>query len=266
MRLAGKVAFVTGAAQGQGRSHAVRLAEEGADIIAVDLCRQIEHVRYRMGTEEGLAGTVEAVEALDRRIHAAVADVRDLDGLTAALDAGVAALGRLDVVAANASITTTQRAEDVTPQVWQDTLDINLTGVWHTCRAAIPHLLASGGGSIVITGSTASVVGLPFFLPYVAAKHALVGVARSLALEFSDRDIRVNLIHPTGVDTPQGHSAVLPQLLAERPDLGGIFVNSLPVARIDPIDVSNALVYLASDEARYVTGAALPVDAGSTIR
>jgi (+)-trans-carveol dehydrogenase len=266
MRLAGKVAFITGAAQGQGRSHAVRLAEEGADIIAVDLCRQLDIVRYGMGTEEGLAETVSQVKALDRRIHAGVADVRDPDGLAAVLGAGVEELGRLDVVAANASICTVQRAEEVTPEVWQSTLDINLTGVWNTCRVAIPHLLAAGGGSIVITGSTGSVVGLPFFLPYVAAKHALVGVARSLALEFANRNIRVNLIHPTGVDTPQGHSPVLPALLDERPDLRGIFDNSLPVPRIDAIDVSNALVYLASDESRYVTGAALSVDAGSTIR
>ena len=266
MRLAGKVAFITGAAQGQGRSHAVRLAEEGADIIAVDVCRQLEHVRYRMGTEEGLAETVKAVEALDRRIHATVADVRDAAALGAALDAGVAELGRLDVVSANASICTVQTADDLTPEVWQSTLDVNLTGVWNTCRVALPHLLAAGGGSIVITGSTASLIGLPFYLPYVAAKHAIVGVARSLALEYSDRNIRVNVIHPTGVDTAQGHSEVLPSLLEARPDLAGIFQNSLPVPRIEAIDISNALVYLASDEARYVTGAALPVDAGSTIR
>ncbi|MEV0700280.1 mycofactocin-coupled SDR family oxidoreductase [Saccharopolyspora sp. NPDC050389] len=266
MRLSGKVAFITGAAQSQGRSHAVRLAEEGADIIAVDICRQLDLVQYPMGTEEGLAETARLVEKLGRRIHTAVADVRDKDALAAVLDSGVAELGRLDIVAANASICTTQPSEDLTAEIWQTTLDINLTGVWNTCAAAIPHLLASGGGSIVITGSTASLKGLPFFLPYVAAKHAVVGVARSLALEFSDRGIRVNTIHPTGVDTPQGHSPVLPTLLEKRPDLGPLFINTLPVQRIEPIDISNALVYLASDEARYVTGANFPVDAGNTIR
>ncbi|WP_165968205.1 mycofactocin-coupled SDR family oxidoreductase [Saccharopolyspora elongata] len=266
MRLSGKVAFITGAAQSQGRSHAVRPAEEGADIIAVDICRQLDIVKYPMGTEEGLAETVRLVEKHGRRIHAAVADVRDADELAAVLDAGVAELGGLDIVAANASICTTQPSEDLTPEIWQTTLDINLTGVWNTCAAAIPHLLASGGGSIVITGSTASLKGLPFFLPYVAAKHAVVGIARSLALEFADRGIRVNTIHPTGVDTPQGHSPVLPTLLEKRPDLGPLFMNTLPVERVQSIDISNALVFLASDEARYVTGANFPVDAGNTIR
>ncbi|TDD48664.1 NAD(P)-dependent oxidoreductase [Saccharopolyspora elongata] len=264
--MSGKVAFITGAAQSQGRSHAVRPAEEGADIIAVDICRQLDIVKYPMGTEEGLAETVRLVEKHGRRIHAAVADVRDADELAAVLDAGVAELGGLDIVAANASICTTQPSEDLTPEIWQTTLDINLTGVWNTCAAAIPHLLASGGGSIVITGSTASLKGLPFFLPYVAAKHAVVGIARSLALEFADRGIRVNTIHPTGVDTPQGHSPVLPTLLEKRPDLGPLFMNTLPVERVQSIDISNALVFLASDEARYVTGANFPVDAGNTIR
>jgi SDR family mycofactocin-dependent oxidoreductase len=266
VRLAGKVAFVTGAAQSQGRSHAIRLAEEGADVIAIDVCRQLDIVPYPMGTEEGLAETVAEVEKRDRRIHAAVADVRDAAHLAQVVADGVAELGRLDIVSANASICTVQPTEELTAQVWQTTLDVNLTGVWHTCAAALPHLLAAGGGSIVITGSSASLKGLPFYLPYVAAKHALVGVARSLALEFADRGIRVNTLHPTGVDTPQGHSAVLPRLLERRPDLGPVFMNTLPVTRIEPVDVSNALIYLASDEARYVTGAAFPVDAGSTIR
>jgi SDR family mycofactocin-dependent oxidoreductase len=253
-KLAGKVALITGAAQSQGRSHAVRLAQEGADIIAVDICRQFEPVKYQMGTEEGLAETVRLVEAQDRRIYSAVVDVRDREALAAAVDQGVAELGRLDIVSANASICTVQA------------LDVNLTGVYHTCMVAIPHLLAGGGGSIVITGSSASVKGLPFYLPYVASKHALVGVARSLALELSDRNIRVNLIHPTGVDTAQGNSVMLPELLAGRPDLGPIFMNSLPVTRIQSIDVSNALVFLVSEEARYMTGAAIVLDAGSTIR
>jgi SDR family mycofactocin-dependent oxidoreductase len=264
--LTGKVAFITGAAQGQGRSHAERLAAEGADIIAVDLCEQVDFVPYSMGDEAGLAETVRLVEARGRRIHAARADVRNRAGIDAVLAEGVRRLGRLDIVVANASICTVQPFDEITAEVWQATLDVNLTGVWNSCAAALPHILAAGGGSIVITGSTGSVVGLPFFLPYVAAKHALVGVCRSLALELSDRNVRVNMILPTGVNTPQGRSAVLPALLAERPDLGPVFMNSLPVDRIEPFDVSSALAFLVSDEARYITGATIPVDAGATIR
>ncbi|WP_421958108.1 mycofactocin-coupled SDR family oxidoreductase [Prescottella agglutinans] len=266
MRMQGKVVLVTGAAQSQGRNHAVAMASEGADVIAIDLCRQIDLVPYAMGTGEGLAETARMVEATGRRVHAAEVDVRDRRALERVVTDGVEQLGRLDVVVANASICTVQRHEEVTDEIWKTTLDINLTGVWNTCAASIPHMESAGGGNIVITGSTASTVGLPFYAPYVASKHALTGLCRSLALELSNRNIRVNMINPTGVDTPQGHSQVLPALLAERPDLAPIFLNSLPVERIDASDVTNALMYLASDDARYVTGISLPVDAGSTIR
>jgi (+)-trans-carveol dehydrogenase len=266
MRLANKVAFVTGAAQSQGQLHAQRLAAEGADIIAVDICEQLPGVAYKMGDETGLAETVRMVEQTGRRILAVRADVRDRSALAKVLADGVALFGRLDIVVANASMCTVQPYDEVTPEIWQLTLDVNLTGVWQTCEAALPHLLASGGGSIVVTGSTGSVIGLPFYLPYVAAKHALVGLCRSLALELSDRNVRVNMILPTGVDTPQGHSEILPGLLQARPDLGPVFMNSLPVQRIEPADVSNALLFLVSDDARYVTGITLPVDAGRTIR
>jgi (+)-trans-carveol dehydrogenase len=266
MRLRGRVALITGAAKSQGRSHAIRLAEEGANIIAVDICQQIDFVPYPMGTEDDLAETVRAVESLDRRIVAAVADVRDVAALRAAVDRGVDQLGRLDIVSANAAITSVQKYSEVTAEIWNTTLDVNLTGVWNTCAAAIPHLLATGGGSITITGSSVGVRALPFYLPYVAAKHALVGLTRALALELADHNIRVNAIHPTSVDTPQAHSTVLPGLLAERPDLSPLFMNTLPVPRIQPSDVSNALLYLASDDARYVTGTSFMVDAGATIR
>jgi SDR family mycofactocin-dependent oxidoreductase len=266
MRLTGRVALITGAAKSQGRSHAIRLAAEGADIIAVDICRQIGFVPYPMATPDDLAETARAVGALGRRIVAAEADVRDADGLRAAIDRGVSQLGRLDIVCANAAITSVQKYSDVTPEIWNTTLDVNLTGVWNTCAAAIPHLIAVGGGSITITTSSAGVRALPFYLPYVAAKHALVGLARALALELSDQNIRVNLIAPTGVDTPQAHSEVLPGLLDERPDLRPMFMNTLPVSLIEPADVSSALLYLCSDDARYVTGACLMLDAGSTIR
>ncbi len=266
MTMTGKTVLITGAAQSQGRSHAVAMAQAGACVIAVDSCTQLDIVDYPMGTPEGLAETVRLVEEAGGRIHSARVDVRDRKALEAVIEHGVDLFGGLDVVVANASICTVQPHDEVTDEIWQTTIDVNLTGVWNTCAAAIPHLDLGGGGNIVITGSTGSTIGLPFYAPYVAAKHALVGLCRSLALELSDRGIRVNMITPTGVDTPQGHSAVLPKLLEQRPDLGPIFMNSLPVDRIDAVDVTRALMFLASDDARYITGVTLPVDAGSTIR
>jgi SDR family mycofactocin-dependent oxidoreductase len=266
-RVAGKVAFITGAARGQGRSHAIRLAEEGADIIAVDVCEDYPSVGYGMGTEADLADTVKAVEALDRRIFARKADVRDAGALKAALDEGVAELGRLDIVSANAGICTVQAWDEVTPTVWQDTLDTNLTGVWNTMVVATPHLIANGGGSIICTSSTAGIKGLPFLAPYVAAKHGVVGIARSMANELAKHKIRVNTVHPTGVDTPMGTGlGGLEALLGKDQLLGPIFMNTLPVEIVDPRDISNAVLFLASDEARYVTGLEFTVDAGNTIR
>jgi len=266
-RVAGKVAFITGAARGQGRSHAIRLAEEGADIIAVDICEDIASVGYGLATEADLAETVKAVEALDRRIFAQKADVRDLQGLKAAVDAGVAELGKLDIVSANAGICTVQAWEDVTPAVWQDTIDTNLTGVWNTLFVAIPHLLANGGGSIIATSSTAGIKGLPFLGPYTAAKHGVVGICRSLANELADKSIRVNTVHPTGVDTPMvAGLGGLTDMIEKNPNLGPLSMNGLPVEMVEPRDISNAVLFLASDEARYVTGLEFTVDAGNTIR
>ena len=266
-RVAGKVAFITGAARGQGRSHAIRLAEEGADVIAVDICRDYGTVPYPMATEADLAQTVKAVQALDRRIIATQADVRDAAAVKAAVDDGVAQLGRLDIVCANAGICTMQPWDEVTPAVWQDTLDTNLTGVWNTMVAGVPHLIAAGGGSIICISSTAGLKGLPFLAPYVAAKHGMVGIARTMANELSSHKIRVNTVHPTGVDTPMGTGlGGLESLINRDPNLGPIYMNTLPVQTVDPRDVSNAVLFLASDEARYVTGLEFTVDAGNTIR
>ena len=266
-RVAGKVAFITGAARGQGRAHAIRLAEEGADIIAVDICRDYGTVPYPMATEADLAQTVKAVQALDRRIIATQADVRDAAAVKAAVDDGVAQLGRLDIVCANAGICTMQPWDEVTPAVWQDTLDTNLTGVWNTMVAGVPHLIAAGGGSIICISSTAGLKGLPFLAPYVAAKHGMVGIARTMANELSSHKIRVNTVHPTGVDTPMGTGlGGLESLINRDPNLGPIYMNTLPVQTVDPRDVSNAVLFLASDEARYVTGLEFTVDAGNTIR
>jgi len=266
-RVAGKVAFITGAARGQGRSHAIRLAEEGADIIAVDICEDIASAGYGMATEADLAETVKAVEALDRRIFARKADVRDAAGLKAVVDEGVAELGKLDIVSANAGICTVQTWDEVTPAVWQDTLDTNLTGVWNTMVVAAPHLIANGGGSIICTSSTAGIKGLPFLAPYVAAKHGVVGIARSMANELAQHKIRVNTVHPTGVQTPMvAGLGGLDAILGRDPQLGPIFMNTFPVEIVEPVDISNAVLFLASDEARYVTGLEFTVDAGNTIR
>ena len=220
-----------------------------------------------MGTEQELADTVKAVEALDRRIVASKADVRDLAALRSAVDDGVAQLGRLDVVCANAGICTVQTWDEVTPQVWQDTLDTNLTGVWNTFVVAVPHLIAAGGGSIIATSSTAGIKGLPFLAPYVAAKHGVVGISRTMANELAKHRIRVNTVHPTGVDTPMvAGLGGLDPILNKDPELGPIFMNTYPVEMVDPRDISNAVLWLASDESRYVTGLELTVDAGNTIR
>ncbi len=266
-RVEGKVAFITGAGRGQGRSHAIRLAEEGADIIAVDICRNYDTVGYGMSTEADLAQTAKDVEALDRRIVATRADVRDAAALKAAVDEGVAQLGRLDIVCANAGICTVQAWDEVTPAVWQDTLDTNLTGVWNTMVACTPHLIAAGGGSIIATSSTAGIKGLPYFAPYVAAKHGVVGIARTMANELARHQIRVNTVHPTGVDTPMATGlGGLNPLIERDPNLGPIYMNTLPVETVDARDISNAVLFLASDEARYVTGLEFTVNAGNTIR
>jgi NAD(P)-dependent dehydrogenase (short-subunit alcohol dehydrogenase family) len=220
-----------------------------------------------MATEADLAQTVKAVQALDRRIIATQADVRDAAAVKAAVDDGVAQLGRLDIVCANAGICTMQPWDEVTPAVWQDTLDTNLTGVWNTMVAGVPHLIAAGGGSIICISSTAGLKGLPFLAPYVAAKHGMVGIARTMANELSSHKIRVNTVHPTGVDTPMGTGlGGLESLINRDPNLGPIYMNTLPVQTVDPRDVSNAVLFLASDEARYVTGLEFTVDAGNTIR
>jgi SDR family mycofactocin-dependent oxidoreductase len=276
-RVAGKVAFITGAARGQGRSHAIRLAQEGADIIAVDLAAQIGSVPYPMAVSQDLDETVKEVEALDRRIIAAQADVRDYGALKAAVDEGVAQLGRLDIVVANAGIGSFGQTVELAEQAWQDVIDVNLTGVWHAVKAAVPHLRAGGrGGSIILTSSAAGLMPMPNLGHYVAAKHGVVGLMRTLAVELAPEMIRVNSIHPTFVNTDMIQNAPTYALFA--PDLeekdrtkGRIAerfqaLNALPVPWVEPVDISNAVLWLASDEARYVTGVTLPVDAGTLVK
>ncbi len=264
-KLDGKIAFVTGAARGQGRSHAIRLAQEGADIIAVDICAQIDTVPYPMSTPEDLAETVKEVEALDRRIVARQADTRDEAALRAAFEAGVAELGPVDIVLANAGIAPMSAHE--THDAWQDVIDVNLTGVFNTVEIAIPSMVAAHkGGAIVLTSSTAgnNGIGGPTRggLGYTAAKHGVVGLMRSYANNLAPHSIRVNTVHPTGVRTPMVVNEAMQEFLAQDPSLSNAMANALPVDMVEPVDISNAIVWLVSDDARYVTGVQLPVDAG----
>jgi len=274
-RLVGKVAFVTGAARGQGRAHAVRLAGEGADIIAVDVCDQLESVPYPMATKADLDETVAAVEALDRRIVARPADVRDLAALRGVVDEAVAQLGRLDIVVANAGIATYAPAVDLTELEWDEMIAVNLSGVWRTIRAAVPHIRAHGdGGSVIITSSASGLRAIPNTAHYAAAKHGLVGLMKVLALELGPERIRVNTIHPTTVDTPMTRNdATLDLFLPGQADQSveafariAQRLNVLPVPWIQPEAVSNLVAFLASDDAQFITGAAVPVDAGMSVR
>ncbi|WP_028935763.1 mycofactocin-coupled SDR family oxidoreductase [Pseudonocardia spinosispora] len=271
-RVDGKVALISGAARGQGRSHAVRLAAEGADIIALDVCADIESIHYPGPTEADLHETIRLVEELDRRVVAHVADVRRFDSVRAAVQDGVAELGRLDIVVANAGVMGFGQAWELTELEWQTMIDINLTGVWNTVRAAIPILIDQGaGGSIIMTSSAAGLAAIPHTAHYVAAKHGVVGLMRSLAVELASHRIRVNSVHPTTVDTEMINNQYLYTLLTGGDPHGTREAamaalraqNAFPIAAIDPLDVSNAVLYLASDDARFVTGTTLVVDAGA---
>jgi (+)-trans-carveol dehydrogenase len=275
-RVAGKVAAITGAARGQGRSHACRLAEEGADIIAIDICSTIPGRGYDGPTEEDLAETGRLVEAQGRRVVLRKADVRNIDTLTAAVSDGVEILGRLDILSANAGVGTQHfRAHEMPEDEWQLLLDINLTGVWNSCKAAVPHMLdAERGGSIVLTGSTAGVRGHANIGHYVAAKHGVVGLMKTMAIELGPFGIRVNTILPTQVNTPmimneKSFRLFLPDTpkpTVEQFARASQSTAILPVPWLEPNDVSNALLFLASDESRCITGVALPIDNGLLVK
>ena len=276
-RVEGKVAFVTGAARGQGRSHAVRLAQEGADIIALDICGPIrDNALIEPATPEDMAETVEAVKGLNRRIVTVQADVRDFDAVKSAVDEGVAQLGRLDIVVANAGIGTGGTPLHQTDEFdWQEMQDINLSGVWKTVKAAVPHLIEGGnGGSIILTSSVGGLKAYPNTGPYIAAKHGVVGLMRSFAVELGEHFIRVNTVHPTNVNTPMFMNEGAMKMF--RPDLenpgpddlkaAAQFMHVLPIGWVEPEDINNAVLFLSSDESRYVTGLTLTVDAGSTLK
>jgi SDR family mycofactocin-dependent oxidoreductase len=270
-RVEGKVAFITGAARGQGRAHAVRLASEGADIIAVDICAPIDSVPYALADEADLKETVRLVEGLGRTIVASQADVRDYAAVEDAVTAGVHALGRLDIAVANAGITGATPAEALPLQDWQDMIDVNLTGVFHAAKAAIPHIRAGGnGGAIVLTSSALGIRAMPNLPHYVAAKAGVIGLMRALALELAADRIRVNTVNPSIADTPMVQNEAMYQLFVPhlenptREQAAEVFatMNPLPTPWVDAEDVANAVLFLASDEARYVTGLEFRIDAG----
>jgi SDR family mycofactocin-dependent oxidoreductase len=277
-RLDGRVALVTGAARGQGRVHAQKLAAEGADIVALDICGELDGIElaYRLATPEDLELTAASVRATGRRIETAVCDVRDLAAVTRAVEGAVARLGRLDIVVANAGVFAFgDRVEELAESTWDVVMDVNAKGVWNTCRAAIPHIVAGGaGGSIVVISSTAGIKGAAHVGAYAASKHAVVGLMKTMASELGRHGIRVNSVHPCSVDTDMVLNDALFRLF--RPDLEAptqadaaesmTAGHLLPVPWVEAEDVSEAVLFLSSDSARYITGTELVVDAGYLLR
>ncbi|MCX2714828.1 mycofactocin-coupled SDR family oxidoreductase [Mycolicibacterium sp. J2] len=265
MRAAGKRVLITGAARGMGRSHAIRLAEEGADVILIDICASLPDIEYPLATPDELAETARLVEQLGRRAVSHIVDVRDADALAAAVADGVARLGGLDAAVANAGVLTAGTWDTTTAQQWRTVVDVNLIGTWNTCAAALPHLV-SNGGSLVNISSAAGLKGTPLHTPYTATKHGVVGLSRALANELAAVNVRVNTVHPTGVATGMRPDSLHHLLAEQRPDLAPLFGNALPIVMAEPVDISNAVLYLVSDESRYVTGMEFKVDAGVTLR
>ena len=270
--LDGKVAFITGVARGQGRSHAVTLAGEGAAVIGVDICADIASNPYPMATRDELDETVALVEAAGGKMLGSVADVRDFHAVKAAVDAGVEQFGRLDIVLANAGVAPTAFREvtiEEDLEMWSDAVGVNLVGSFHTAKAAIPHLIAGGrGGSIVFTSSTAGLRGFGGMqgggLGYAASKHGIVGLMRTLSNALAPHSIRVNTVHPTAVNTMMAVNPAMTAFLESYPDGGPHLQNPMPVSLLEPEDISATISYLVSDAAKYVTGVTLPVDAGFT--
>jgi (+)-trans-carveol dehydrogenase len=274
-RLDGKVAFVTGAARGQGRSHALRLAELGADLVIVDRCDDLELIAYEQPGPEELAETVRLVEARGARAHSVIADVRDHDAMNEAVRQGVELLGRIDVVVANAGVIQLKPALHITARDWDEVIAINLTGTWNTIAAALPTMVQRDeGGSIVVISSAAGVKGPPNMAHYAASKSGVIGLVKSLAAELGQHRIRVNAVLPTTVDTKMVHwqgayDMFRPDLAAPgRDDVADIFasLNVLSVPWIESCDVTGVVAWLAGDRSRYVTGISMPVDAGTLVK
>nr|WP_305853340.1 mycofactocin-coupled SDR family oxidoreductase [Mycolicibacterium sp. YH-1] len=264
-RVAGKRVLVTGAARGMGRSHAVRLAEEGADLILVDICESLPQIEYPLSTRDDLDETARLVEVHGGRAVSFTVDVRDAAALTAAVDDGVAQLGGLDASVANAGVLTAGTWDTTTSEQWRTVVDVNLIGTWNTCAAALPHLVERGG-SVVNISSAAGLKGTPLHTPYTASKHGVVGLSRALANELAAQSVRVNTVHPTGVATGMRPDSLHTLLAEVRPDLAPMFGNALPIVMTEAMDISNAVLFLVSDESRHITGLEFKVDAGVTLR
>lgn len=269
-----KVAFISGVARGQGRSHAVRLAEEGADIIGFDICANDDAVEYPLATPEDLEETAELIGKFGRKAILRVADVRDYDAVKQVVDEGVAELGRLDIVLANAGVMAITGQQRLQREAYLAGIDIMLNGVFNTVDVAIPHLRTGGrGGSIVITSSTAGLVGgmadgTPGVMGYIASKHGVIGLMRAWANALAPENIRVNTIHPTGVNSPMIANEAFARFVQEQPTIAENLQNPLPVPNglLEPEDVTNSILHLVSDSGRFITGSTFMVDAGFTNR
>ena len=273
-RLDGKVALITGGARGQGRSHALAFAREGADIVVCDVAKQLPTAPYPLAAEEDLIETATMVEDLDRRCVAIKADVRDGEQMQGVVERVVEEFGRVDILLANAGIESFGKAWELTDEQWDEMIGVNLTGVWQSCKFVVPHMIERRRGVILMTSSIAGLKGLANEAHYCAAKHGVVGLMRSLAIELAPYNVRVNAIHPSSVDTPIIKNQAMYTLFsggnpdATLEDVTHVFreLNLLDVPWIGPQDISNAMLWLASDEARYVTGVTLPVDAGLMVK
>jgi SDR family mycofactocin-dependent oxidoreductase len=273
-RVKGKVALVTGAARGQGRSHALSLADEGADVILLDICEDVATIPYPLGTEDELRETAEAVEKLGRRAFWAKADIRDLDHLTEVVATGVAELGGLDIVSAGAGVCGFGNVLDLTTQEWQEQIEVNLTGAFNTAKATIPHILTQGrGGSVVFTASTCGLEVVQGIGHYNASKHGVVALAKTLAIELGPQRVRVNALCPTNVATPMFQNDATWKLFfpdvenpgpadAEAPNSVARQMHVIPIPWVEAEDVTAGLLYLVSDDGRYVTGTTMVIDAG----
>ncbi|MCU1630910.1 mycofactocin-coupled SDR family oxidoreductase [Pseudonocardia sp.] len=268
-QLDGKVAVITGGGRGQGRSHAIRLAEEGADIVVCDITEQVGSVPFPTGRPGDLEETVAAVEKLDRRCVALQADVRSTADMNRLADTAMKEFGRIDILLANAGILSlSENTWELDDETWDDMIDINLTGVFKACRAVVPHIRAGGrGGSIVITSSIAGLRGVAGCTHYAAAKHGIVGLMRTLARELAPESIRVNTLHPTGVDSPMSNNDFFPKWLDEHKELGDAMrFNLMPVDAMPMRDVSDVVAFLVSDAGKWVTGTTMQVDAGFMLK
>ena len=273
-RVEGKVALVTGAARGQGRSHAVRLADEGADVILLDVCEDMATIPYPLGTEDELQETAEAVEKLDRRAVWAKVDIRNAEHLNEVVSEAVAELGGLDIVSAGAGVCGFGQVLDLTVEEWKEQIDVNLTGAFNTAKATIPHILAHGrGGSVIFTASTCGLEAVQGIGHYNASKHGVVALTKTLAIELGPRRVRVNALCPTNVATPMVQNDTTWKLFfpdvenpsqadAEAPNSIVRQMHVIPIPWVEPEDISAGLLYLASDDSRYVTGTTLVIDAG----